>query len=60
MLDYFRSWYGPTRVAFESLDDDGKSRLAADLIGVCTAHNRADDGTMVAPSDYVEVVAVVR
>ena len=62
MLDWFRSWYGPTQVAFASLgaDADARDRLAADLIAVCNSYNRADDGTLVAPSDYVEVVAVVR
>jgi hypothetical protein len=60
MLGYFRSWFGPTRVAFDSLDTEGQARLAADLIEVCSRYNRADDGTLVAPSDYVEVVAVIR
>ena len=60
MLDWFRSWYAPTRVTFDSLDAAGRTRLATDLIDVSTAHNRADDGTFVAPSDYVEIVAVVR
>jgi ubiquinone/menaquinone biosynthesis C-methylase UbiE len=60
MLDHFRSWFGPTKVAFDSLDTAGRARLAADLIEVCSKHNRADDGTLVAPSDYVEVVAIIR
>ena len=60
MLDWFRSWYGPTQVAFASLGAGARARLAADLIAVCNSYNRADDGTLVAPSDYVEVVAVVR
>jgi ubiquinone/menaquinone biosynthesis C-methylase UbiE len=59
MLEYTRTWYGPTRMAFGSLDEDGQNRLAADLLAVYHAHNRADDGTLVAPSDYAEVVAVV-
>jgi hypothetical protein len=60
MLDWFRRGYDPTRVAFAGLDDEGRARLAADLIATYSAYNRADDGTLVAPSDYVEVVAVVR
>ena len=24
MLEYFRTWYGPTKVAFDSLDNDAK------------------------------------
>jgi hypothetical protein len=37
----------------------GPDREDAD-VQVCSKHNRADDGTLVAPSDYVEVVAVIR
>ncbi len=60
MLEWFRSWYGPTQAAFTALDEDGRIRLAAELIDVYSSYNRADDGTLVAPSDYVEVIAVVR
>jgi SAM-dependent methyltransferase len=60
MLDHFRTWDGPTKVAFDSLDTERQARLAADLIEVYSTYNRADDGTLVAPSDYVEVVAVIR
>ena len=60
MLEYFRAWYGPTQVAFASLDDEGRSRLAADLVDVYSKYNRADDGTLVAATDYAEVIAVVR
>lgn len=59
MLDYFRSWYGPTKVAFESLDDAAARELAADLLDLYRKYNRASDGTLVAPSEYAEVVAVV-
>jgi SAM-dependent methyltransferase len=60
MLDYFRTWYGPTRMAFAALDADGQDKLAADLTEVYQSYNRATDGTLDAPSDYAEVVAVVR
>lgn len=60
MLEWFRSWYGPTQAAFAALDEDSRIRLAAELIDVYSSYNRADDGTLVAPSDYVEVIAVVR
>jgi len=58
MLEYFRTWYGPTVAAFGALDDDGRTSLGADLVDVYRKHNRADDGTLVAPSGYVEVLAV--
>lgn len=60
MLEWFRSWFEPTKIAFASLDTDGQARLAADLTSIYTRFNCADDGTLVASSDYVQVVAVVR
>jgi SAM-dependent methyltransferase len=60
MLDYFRGWYGPTKVAFGTLDEAGREALSEDLLEVYGKHNRADDGTLVAPSAYVEVIAVKR
>jgi len=60
MLEYFREWYGPTKVAFGALDEAAKAALANDLLAVYRKHNRADDGTLVAPSAYVEVIAVKR
>jgi SAM-dependent methyltransferase len=58
MLEHFRTWFGPAKVAFASLDEAGQHALAADMLAVWAKHNRAVDGTVVAPSDYAEVVAV--
>jgi SAM-dependent methyltransferase len=60
MLEYHRAWDGPTHVAFNTLGLDQQERLAAELLGTYATHNRATDGTVVAPSDYLEVVATVR
>lgn len=60
MLEHFRTWDGPTGVAFEALDTEGQDRLAADLLEVYATYNRATDGTLVAPSEYLETVATVR
>jgi SAM-dependent methyltransferase len=60
LLEWFRTSLGPTKAAFERLDRAGQTRLAADLLAIARTYNRADDGTVVAPTDYVEVVAVVR
>jgi hypothetical protein len=56
-LEYFKTWFGPTKVAFESLDPAGQEALAADLLAAWRKYNQAADA-FVAPSDYVEVVAV--
>lgn len=59
MLEYYRAWYGPTREAFGKLDRGGQVRLSADLLALYGRHNRATDGTLVAASNYAEVVATV-
>ena len=60
ILESFRDRDGPIRAALDSLGRDGQAALAADLIQVFRRFNRADDGTLVAPSHYLEIVAVVR
>lgn len=55
-LEVFRTWYGPTLKAFQALDAVAAESLAEDILRLIQAHNIARDGTMVAPSDYLEVV----
>jgi ubiquinone/menaquinone biosynthesis C-methylase UbiE len=55
-LDVFRSWYGPVHKAFASLPEDRQSELERDIFALIGRFNRADDGTVVAPSDYLEIV----
>lgn len=57
-VDYFKGYYGPSLKAFETLDDTGKDALERDLIELIQRFNVADDGTVVVPSDYLEVIAV--
>jgi SAM-dependent methyltransferase len=56
MLDIFKTYYGPVLKAFAALDATAQPKLAADLIALYGRFNRAHDGTLVAPSDYLEVV----
>lgn len=56
--EYFRTYYGPTATAFAALDPVARDRLAADLDGLIAQFNRSDEGAIVVPSDYLEVVAV--
>ena len=58
MVDYNRTWFGPTRVGFSQLDDARAERFAADLAAELERFNQATDGTLVAPAEYLEVVAV--
>jgi hypothetical protein len=60
LVEYFRSYYGPTLKAFESLDRDGQEALAKDLEELLEQWNTSGDATLVVPSGYLEVVAVRR
>jgi hypothetical protein len=54
----FRTYYGPVLKAFAALDVAGQVRLEAELLVLIDRFNRAADGTVVVPSDYLEVVIV--
>lgn len=56
-VEVFGGYYGPTLKAFEALDASGRDRYAADLAGLAERFNRAADGTVAVPSDYLEIVA---
>jgi SAM-dependent methyltransferase len=59
-LDVFRTTYGPLLKAFGALTPDAQARLRDDLLWLISERNRASDGTMVVPSEYLEVVVVKR
>lgn len=55
-LEVFRTCYGPMRKAFEALEAANQESLAADLIALAERFNRATDGSLVAPGEYLEGV----
>lgn len=55
-LEVFRTWYGPVHKAFQALPEAGQAALSQDLLALIARFNRATDGTMVVPSDYLEVI----
>jgi ubiquinone/menaquinone biosynthesis C-methylase UbiE len=55
-LEIFRTYYGPVLKAFAALDAPAQAVLADDLIALIGRFNRAQDGTMVAPGEYLEIV----
>jgi SAM-dependent methyltransferase len=55
-LEVFRTYYGPMHKAFAALDAAKQDALAVDLIALAEKFNRAIDGTLVVPSEYLEVV----
>jgi len=57
VVEFFRTYYGPTEKAFGALDENGKAALRGDLEQLWSRHNRATDGTTVVEGEYLEVIA---
>ena len=55
-IDVFRTWYGPVHKAFAALPADGAAALEQDLTELLNRMNRAGDGALVVPSEYLEIV----
>jgi ubiquinone/menaquinone biosynthesis C-methylase UbiE len=58
--EWFRKYYGPITRLAGTLAGEDLDRFGADLADVARQFNRADDGTVVAPSEYLEAVGVRR
>ena len=59
-VEFMRANSGPTLKAFEALDPSTQGHLAHDITELVNRFNRADDGTVAYPGDYLEVVATKR
>jgi len=55
-VEVFRTYYGPMLKAFAALDETKRNGLNDDLIALIATMNKASDGTMVVPSEYLEIV----
>lgn len=55
-VDVFRTWYGPVNKAFAAQSPEQAEALAAELAELLNSLNRAGPGSLVVPSDYLEVV----
>ena len=55
-LQVFSAYYGPTLRALEALQPEKQRALQGDILNLIARFNRAEDGTMVVPSSYAEVV----
>ena len=52
--------HGPITRLAGTLDDRARTQFAADLADVARQFNRADDGTVLAPGEYLEAVGMRR
>ena len=59
-LEVFKKYYGPMLKAFAALDETKQSGLKQDLCALIARMNKADDVTMVVPSEYLEIVITKR
>jgi ubiquinone/menaquinone biosynthesis C-methylase UbiE len=59
-LDIFRTYYGPTHKAFGAIDMVAQQKLQADILALIDQFNVAKDGTLVIPSEYLEIVITKR
>jgi hypothetical protein len=59
-IEVFKTYYGPVLKAFAALDADKQDALERDLLALITTLNRAEDGTMVVASEYLEIVIAKR
>ena len=57
-IDMFRTYYGPMVKAFAALDEAGQKALTSDLEILIDRFNNAEDGAMVVPGEYLEVIVV--
>jgi len=59
-IEVFRTWYGPVHKAFAALPVEGALALADDLTQLMSRLNRGGAGSLVIPSEYLEVVVARR
>ena len=55
-IDVFRDYYGPTHKTFAALDSTNQVRLAASITALLDKLNVGGPGSLVVPSEYLEVV----
>lgn len=57
-LEFFRTWFGPTKVAYERVGPDGEEALTADLKAYLEEYNKAGDrNALVLEPEYLQLVA---
>jgi SAM-dependent methyltransferase len=56
-LDFFRTYFGPTKVAFERVGPEGEEALEADMRAYLADSNTAGDRALVLEPEYLQVVA---
>jgi len=58
--EFFRDHLPPLHAIYQTLTEETREQLLGRLTGVFERFNQATDGTLVAPSDYLEMIATVK
>jgi ubiquinone/menaquinone biosynthesis C-methylase UbiE len=58
VVELFREYFGPTKMAFSRLDESGKKQLSTQMESLWRQHNLSHDGTTHVEAEYLEVKAV--
>jgi len=58
VVEFFRQYFGPTKMAFARLDADGQARLASELESLWKEHNQDPNGGTTVDAEYLEVQVV--
>jgi SAM-dependent methyltransferase len=56
-LEFFRTYFGPAKVAFERVGPEGEAALANDLRAYLEANNTSGDRALVLEPEYLQVIA---
>ena len=56
-IAFFKEWFGPTKMAFERVGEEGAAALEEDYRSMVARHDTGGDRGMIAPAEYLEVVA---
>jgi SAM-dependent methyltransferase len=56
-IEFFRTYFGPTKVAFERVGPEGEAALEADLRDYLATNNVGGEGALVLEPEYLQVVA---
>jgi ubiquinone/menaquinone biosynthesis C-methylase UbiE len=59
-LSTFRTFYGPTKRAFEALDEERQQEYERELRDLLARFNCSGDGSLVVPGEYLEIVGTKR
>jgi ubiquinone/menaquinone biosynthesis C-methylase UbiE len=59
-IEVFRTWYGPVHKAFAALPPEKAQELERDLTELLEGLNQGGSGSLVVPSEYLEVVVTRR